>query len=215
MIVLDIETSGLDTGKCGIWQIGAINLETREEFLEEGRIDEEDKVEEGALRVTGKTEEELRNEKKQSQKQLILNFLEWVKNFQTKIIIGQNIGFDMMFMQTKCIRYGIQKELRETIGSKGLDTYTIAQIKHLEKKGNYSLKENGVGDMSLGKVLEFCGLVDNRMELSGTKVVKKGTPHNALEDCKLEAEAFSRLIFGKNLLPEFKEFEIPDYLIKW
>ena len=214
MIVLDIETSGLDTGKCGIWQIGAIDLETREEFLEEGRIDEEDKVEEGALRVTGKTEEELRNEKKQSQKQLILNFLEWVKNFQTKIIIGQNIGFDMMFMQTKCIRYGIQKELRETIGSKGLDTYTIAQIKHLEKKGNYSLKENGVGDMSLGKVLEFCGLVDNRMELSGTKVVKKGTPHNALEDCKLEAEAFSRLIFGKNLLPEFKEFEIPDYLIK-
>ena len=214
MIVLDIETSGLDTGKCGIWQIGAIDLETREEFLEEGRIDEEDKVEEGALRVTGKTEEELRNEKKQSQKQLILNFLEWVKNFQTKIIIGQNIGFDMMFMQTKCIRYGIQKELRETIGSKGLDTYTIAQIKHLEKKGNYSLKENGVGDMSLGKVLEFCGLVDNRMELSGTKVVKKGTPHNALEDCKLEAEAFSRLIYGKNLLPEFKEFEIPDYLIK-
>ena len=214
MIVLDIETSGLDTGKCGIWQIGAIDLETREEFLEEGRIDEEDKVEEGALRVTGKTEEELRNEKKQSQKQLILNFLEWVKNFQTKIIIGQNIGFDMMFMQTKCIRYGIQKEFRETIGSKGLDTYTIAQIKHLEKKGNYSLKENGVGDMSLGKVLEFCGLVDNRMELSGTKVVKKGTPHNALEDCKLEAEAFSRLIYGKNLLPEFKEFEIPDYLIK-
>jgi len=44
MIVLDIETSGLDSVKCGIWQIGAIDLATNEEFLEEARIDDEDIV---------------------------------------------------------------------------------------------------------------------------------------------------------------------------
>ena len=29
-IVMDIETSGLDLVKCGIWQIGAIDLNTME-----------------------------------------------------------------------------------------------------------------------------------------------------------------------------------------
>ena len=33
MILLDIETSGLKFNECGIWQIGAIDLNTKEEFL--------------------------------------------------------------------------------------------------------------------------------------------------------------------------------------
>ncbi|MHB8362686.1 MAG: hypothetical protein ACYDBX_03650, partial [Patescibacteria group bacterium] len=37
-------------------------------------------------------------------------------------------------------------------------------------------------------------------------------PHNGLMGAKMEAEALSRLIYGRNLLPEFKEFEIPEYL---
>ena len=36
-IVMDIETSGLDKVKCGIWQIGAIDLNDNEEFLREGK----------------------------------------------------------------------------------------------------------------------------------------------------------------------------------
>ena len=67
-IVLDLETSGLDKVNCGIWQIGAIDLNNQEEFLEEGRIDDEDVAQEGALRVIGKTEEELRDKNKRSQK---------------------------------------------------------------------------------------------------------------------------------------------------
>ncbi len=216
MIVLDIESSGLDTGKCGIWQIGAIELENPEnQFLEEARIDEEDTVEEGALKVTGKTEDGLRESRKQSQKQLILNFIGWAKTCKDRIIIGQNIGWDLTFLQNKCIRYGIQKELRKTIGFKGLDTYSIAQIKHLEKKGNISLKEDGRGDMGLHKVLEFCGMKDNRMNLDEKdEVEKEGTPHNALEDAKLTAECFSRLINGKNLFPEYSKYEIPEELKK-
>ena len=53
-IVMDLEMSGLNMTKCGIWQIGAIDLNTMEEFLEEGRIDEEDIVEKEALVVIGK-----------------------------------------------------------------------------------------------------------------------------------------------------------------
>ena len=73
---LDIETTGINTGEGGIWQIGAFELENPESyFLQEGRIDDEDKIMEEALKITEKTEEELRDKNKQSQKQLILNFL--------------------------------------------------------------------------------------------------------------------------------------------
>ena len=41
-VVLDIETSGINFEKCGIWQIGAIDLNTGEEFFEDCRIDDED-----------------------------------------------------------------------------------------------------------------------------------------------------------------------------
>lgn len=45
MIVVDIETSGLDFNKCGIWQIGALELENpANTFLEEARIDDEDEI---------------------------------------------------------------------------------------------------------------------------------------------------------------------------
>jgi len=54
--------------------------------------------------------------------------------------------------------------------------------------------------MDLPKILEFVGLRDERKF------------HNALEDCKLEAECFSRIIYGKNLLLEYSDFLIPGYL---
>jgi len=204
MIVLDLEASGADTGKSGIWQIGAIDLENLENtFFEEGRIDDEDSVEEGALKVTGKTEEELRDPNKQSQKQLILNFLKWAETCKIKITIGQNIGWDITFLQNKTIRYNLHEEFRKIIGYKGLDLYAIAQLKHLEIKGAYKTKENGKGNFNLSGVLEFCGIPDNRIKLNGEETIKEGTPHNALEDCKLEGECYSRLMFGKNLFPEY------------
>ena len=76
MIVLDIESSELDTGKCGIWQIGALELENpKNQFFEECKIDDTDIVEEGAMKVTGKTEGEMRSDNKQPQEQLISKFL--------------------------------------------------------------------------------------------------------------------------------------------
>jgi len=68
-IVVDLETSGLDLVKSGIWQIGAVDLNTMEEFFDEARIDDEDEINDGALKVIGKTEEELRDKNKQSQKE--------------------------------------------------------------------------------------------------------------------------------------------------
>jgi len=195
MISLDIESSGLDSGKCGIWQIGAVEIENPEnQFLEEAKIDNEDEITQEALTITGKTEVDLRNKEKQSQKQLILNFLEWAKNCKNKIIIGHNIGWDMAFIQNKCIRYKIMDKFREAIGHRSFDTHTIAQIKYKEKNNEYLIKEEGKSGMNLSKMLNFCELKDDRIQMKAGEVIKKGKPHNALEDDKLTAECFKKLM---------------------
>lgn len=195
MIVLDIETSGLDTGRCGIWQIGALDMETEKEFLEEARIDEEDEIMEEALDLTGKTEKELRSKNRQSQKQLIENFFNWLEKFNERIIAGHNVTWDLTFIQNKCLKYNLRKRFRKLLPNvRAIDLHTLAQLVYRKKKGKFLIKEGRSG-MKLKKVLEFCGIKDERKQSIGEgKISKKGKPHNALEDCKLEAECFKILL---------------------
>jgi len=197
-IVMDIETSGLDKVKCGIWQIGAIDLNNPEEyFLEEGRIDNENIVEPNALKINGKTEEELRNQNKQSQKQMFENFFEWIKKRPMINFLCQNPDFDVGFIEVKAKHY----ELEIPFHYRSFDLHSITQTKYHDLNGVF-LIERGHSSMSLPKILEFCGMNDERKA------------HNALEDCKLTGEAFSRIFYGKNLFPGYSQFEIPEYLIK-
>ncbi len=205
MIVLDIETSGVDFSKCGIWQIGAIDLETGEEFLEEARIDDSDSVlndlqsSQTVFEVTGKTEEQLRDYTKQSQKRLIENFFNWVENKRIKSCICQNPQFDLGFIFTKARKYNLKIKLHY----RALDLHSIAQVKFFEKnrKLNINLEKQRLG-LGLPDILDFCGMKDEREK------------HNALEDCKLTAECFFRLIYGKHLIKDYETFKIPDYLRK-
>jgi DNA polymerase III alpha subunit (gram-positive type) len=137
MIILDIESSGLDSGRAGIWQIGALELENpKNYFLEEGRIDDDDIIEKEALMVIGKTEAELRDKTKQTQKQLILNYLNWAKNIDERITGGHNIGWDVSFIQNKCIRYDLGSQFREVSGQRSIDLHVIAQEEYRKLNGN-------------------------------------------------------------------------------
>jgi len=213
MIILDIETSGLALN-CGIWQIGAINISSQNYFLEEAKIDEEDSVEEGALKVTGKNEEQLRYPGKQTQKKMIINYLDWVGEQREKLFFGQNVGWDITLIQNKTIKYGLHKEFLEIHGQRGNDLHSLVQEKYFEIYGKYLLGKTGKSDFNLGKVSYFCGIPDERINVRGSEVVKEGKIHNALDDCRLEGEILYRLKFGKNLFDEFKRFEIPGYLKK-
>ena len=196
MIVVDIETSGLDPVRCGIWQIGALELENPENtFLEESKIDPEDAIEQEALTVTGKTEQELRNPEKQSQKQLLENFFSWVSKIENKILIAHNAPFDLNFLEIKARKFNI----KVPFGHRSFDLHNIASLKYFQLNGQFLIQE-GKSKMDLSKVLNLCGLQDNR------------EAHNALEDAKLEAECFSRLVYSKPLLEEFKQFPIPENL---
>lgn len=201
-IVLDIEFSGLDLIKCGIWQIGAIDLNTMEEFIDEARIDDEDKIVNikgmiPVLESIGKTEKYLRNPNKQSQKGLLEKFFKWIKKRKLKSFLCQNPQFDFSFLRIKTMKYG----LKIPFGPKCFDLHTIAQKKYYELYGKFLIRKDR-SDMGLKNILNFCGLKDKRLA------------HNALEDCRLTAECFSRLMFGKNLFPKYKKFKIPEVLRK-
>jgi len=207
-IVLDIEASGLEKVKCGIWQIGAIDLNNPNEcFIEEARIDNEDIIsvvgKKPALEVIGKTEEELRDKNKQSQKQLLENFFKWVKERPMKNFLCQNPQFDVAFLEIKAMKYGLKMPFH----FRSFDLHNIAQIRFFDLNGKFLVKEDDEkdihSDMGLTNIIKLCGMEDNRKA------------HNALEDCKLTGECFSRLMFGKNLFPEYAQFEIPEVLRKW
>lgn len=205
MIILDIETSGVDFEKCGIWQIGAIDLDSGEEFVGECRIDNEDQIlddvesSKTVYEVIGKTERELREVNKQSQKELLGKFFLWAKERKIQICICQNPQFDLGFIFSKARKYNLKIEIH----FRAFDLHSIAQMKYFGKEGKFNVdfekKRFGFG---LKEILEFCGLKDER------------TFHNALEDCKLEAECFSRLVYGKNLFPKYAKFPVPEELKK-
>jgi DNA polymerase III epsilon subunit-like protein len=210
MIVLDIETSGLNPEEHGIWQIGAFEIENPNNyFIEEGRIDSEDKIGEGALLVTGKTKEDFLNINKQPQKELLKNFFEWCKNAGIKNCLCQNSQFDLGFVMLKARKYGLEIPLHH----RAFDLHSIAQMKYYSINKRFLLKED-YSAMNLPSILEFCGMKDERRQVGKEGIVVEGKEHNALEDCKLTGECFSRIVFGNNLFEEFNKFEIPGYLKK-
>ena len=210
MIVLDIETSGLNPEENGIWQIGAFEIENPDNyFLEEGRIDDNDKIGEGALLVTGKSREYFLEKNKQTQKNLLISFFEWCKNAKIKNCLCQNPQFDLGFITLKARKYGLEVPFHH----RAFDLHSIAQIKYYQIKEKFLIKEDH-SDMNLPNILSFCGIKDERRHVGENKIIQEGKEHNALEDCKLTGECFSRIVFGRELFDEFKQFEIPVYLRK-
>ncbi len=213
MIVLDIETSGGHPTENGIWQIGAIDLNTMEEFLEEGRIDDEDKIEVEALKVGGKTEEELRDSNKQSQKELLDKFFKWLETRKMKTLLCYLPEFDQGFLRNKARKY-FSADPFWPDSHRPFDLHTIAQIKFFEMNGKFLTKEDNNSDMGLRNILKLCGMEDERRSVKEGKISREGKPHNALEDAKLTAECFSRLVYGKNLFAEYTKFPVPEELKK-
>ena len=196
MIVVDIETSGINFANSGIWQIGAIDSDAPDNFfIGECRIEENDIVMEESLRVNNITEESLRDSTKISQKELLQKFFEWCRGVKIKNFVCQNPQFDYAFIRLKAEKYGLDIPVH----FRCFDLHSIAGMKYLELNKRLLLR-NDYSDMGLPNILNFCGMQDNRKE------------HNALEDARLTAECFNRIMFGKKLLKEYDDYVLPSYL---
>ena len=198
MIIVDIETSGLDPLKHGILEIGAIKFENPEIFYQSySRLDEDDEIDPRALQINGQSEEEAKSFNRPSQKQALIEFFNFITENNDFYIAGENVGsFDFNFIRIRAGKYNLDFPIQ----NRCFDLQTLAQAKFEQVFGK-PLIENGKSILGLSRILKFVGMDDERKE------------HGALEDCRLEAECISRLRFGKNLIAEYAKFPIPQYLV--
>lgn len=96
MIIVDVETSGLVVGVHSILSIGAVYFYNPEEyFYGECKLPEWAEYDEKALKVNGFSLEEIKDKRKQSLDQLLLTFFDWVKNFEERVLAGNNVSFEI------------------------------------------------------------------------------------------------------------------------
>lgn len=197
MIVLDIETTGLDPEVHGIVSIGAIDMnEPDQYFYEECRIREGEKIDENALDVNGFTLDECRDKNKQSTRDLLQHFEAWLDSRSIKMIGGLHVAsFDVPFLNKKSTQVGLRMRLHK----RSIDLHSIAYAK-MQSLGKVVPMTDGWSVMDTDFIHPFCG------------IPKESKPHNALNGAKWEAESIYRLMNGKSLLKEFSRHPVPEYL---
>ena len=195
MIVLDTETTGLNPRKNSIVSIGAVDFfNPSNQFYAECRIWEGAVVDQFALQVNGFTLTQVTDAEKQTVGEAIAKFLAWVKPITDKTIAGQNTSFDRDFLMVAARKFGINWD----IGHRTIDLHSICYAHYLKHRTCPPTKD-GKTSLSLDAILNYVGLP------------AEPVPHIALNGAKLEAECFSRLIFNKPLLEEYKSHPLPNY----
>lgn len=169
MIILDIESSGLNPVIHGMLSLGAVDFDSGQEFYGECFLREGKLADPRALEVNGFTEEQIRDENKMSDLELYLAFIMWVKvNNYVPLLAGQQVGsFDIKFLQE--IHESYFKYDQWIFGHRSVDLHSISFAKY--KKS-----------LSLDEILIHCGLQ------------AESKPHNALNGAKLERDCFKKFL---------------------
>jgi DNA polymerase III epsilon subunit-like protein len=196
MIILDIETTGLDPRKHSLLSIGAVNFANPEEtFYGECRMFDGAEVMEEVLEMNGFSVDSVIDKKKQSPSELINQFVEWLNQFKDQTIAGHNVNSDLGFLRIEAARSNLKYRFSYRI----VDLHTVAYVKRLTDKDIEPLTKDITG-LEIDDIVKLVGIDGDRVAFQ------------ALEDARLEAECFSRLIYGKELFDEYKEYEVPSYL---
>ncbi len=203
-VITDTETGGTTPATDGLGSIGAlIYTDPKRTFYVECRVDKDKKINEGALKVNGFTEAQMRDPNKPSVQEGVRAFVEWIEEYskgqkdKMRVEIGgENPVFDISFIQPVVREIGRDW----TFGYRALDLHSIVsgQLETL----NPEYRDAG----AIGIV------VNTDIAIEYTGLYQRKGPHNALEDAKLEAEALSRALRGKSLIEEYAKIPVPIYL---
>jgi len=199
MIVADMEATGLDHQKHSIVSIGAIEFENpTNQFYMECRPWEGAEIDDEGIAVAGFTREELKDESKPTLEEMITAFYEWTKTCEEKTLMGQNVSSDRQMINAAFGKAGISWNF----AYRNVDLHSIVYFHHMQR-GIPVPQENDRSALNLDVIARYVGIPD-RGEGS----------HNGLWDAKLEAEALGRVLNGKYLLEDFKEYPVPKDLIQ-
>lgn len=197
MVVVDIETSGLNPETYSILSIGAVDFQNPErQFYGECKMWEGALLAHESLAVNGFTEEQIQDPEKKTVDELMVEFKVWLDAITEVTLVGHNVAFDRDFMNIAFRRAGINWRF----ASRTIDTHTLGYADYI-KKGLTLPEKNRHTDITLDTILKHVGLPT------------EAKPHNALSGAKGEAEATSRLLYGTNLLNEFERYPVPEHLL--
>ncbi|MEI6480047.1 MAG: 3'-5' exonuclease [bacterium] len=193
MIVVDVETTGVDPDRHSIVSIGAVDfLHPERRFYEECRIWDGAIISDEALAINGYTREEVTDIKKQSLEEILKKFFMWVEESEGHTIMVLHPIFDLSFLDESAERYHLQLPFPK----RSLDLHSIC-FAHMIKGGLIPPIINKHSAVNSDLIMQYVG------------IPTEPKPHIALNGALYEAEAFSRLLYDKNLLPEFAEYPLP------
>lgn len=193
MIVIDVEASGVSPEKDSLVSVGAVDFTNpKNRFYEECRIWDGAHIENEALAVNGFTREQITDQKKKTDKEVVIAFLAWLEQAKEKTIAGHNPSFDRDFLQATAHRYHINWPLAH----RTIDLHSICYF-DMMKHGVPCPNIHGHSALNLDAVLRYVGIPE------------EPKPHNALTGALVETEAFGRLFYEKPFLPEFTKYPMP------
>jgi len=194
MLIVDVEASGTEAKKHSIVSVGALDLANPgNRFYEECRVWDGAHIMDEALAVNGFTKAQITDPKKQSEGDLIHAFLHWSESVPERTLAGQNVSFDRDFLKAAAERAG---HTEWPFAYRTIDTHTLAYM-HMVEHGIQPPVALRRSALNLDAVLNYCGIPE------------EPSPHNALTGALSHAEVIARLLYGRKLLPEFDQFEIP------
>jgi DNA polymerase III epsilon subunit-like protein len=195
MIVIDIEASGTNYEKHSILSLGALDFNdpTNRLYLE-CRIWDGAHIDPEAIAVCGFTEEQARDSSKQTEAQLIAQFMTWADGIEDQTFAGQNVSFDRDFVRVACERAGYNYPFAH----RTIDTHTLAYMHHVLHGKEIPIDKRHSA-LNLDAILNYVG------------IPAEPEPHNALTGALVHAEVISRLLYNKPLLPEFAAYPMPGF----
>jgi DNA polymerase III epsilon subunit-like protein len=194
MIVLDVEASGTESFKHSMVSLGALDLKNPDNrFYMECRVWDGAHIMPEALKVNGFTHEQITDASKPSEADVTHAFLQWSGGVEERTLAGQNVSFDRDFLKHAAERAG---HTEWPFAFRTIDTHTLCYM-HMINRGMQPPVQHRRSALNLDAVLNYCGIPEEPQ------------PHNALTGALSHAEVIARLLYGRKLLPEFSQFEIP------
>jgi DNA polymerase III epsilon subunit-like protein len=195
MLVIDVESTGVDSEKHSILSLGALDLNNpSNQFYDECRAWDGAHIDDEALKVNGFSRAEAADSAKKSEAELVKAFNAWAKDLKDWTFAGQNPSFDRNFVIAACRR----AHYDFPFAHRTIDTHTLAYM-HMVKRGLMPPfdKEKHRTSLNLDAILEYVG------------IPAEPQPHNALTGALCHAEVIARLLYDKMLLSDFDMYPIP------
>ncbi len=193
MLVIDIESSGVDSKVHGILSIGGVDyLNPERRFYGECRLWKDAHIMDDSLEVNGFSRESVWDLSKQSEESLIRDFIDWFSKSENHNLAGQNPHFDLSFLIECCLRNKVEIPFARRL----IDLHSVA-IFHMLQSGVEVPSDKGRSNVNSDLIMRYVGIPE------------EPHPHNALNGAIWEAEAFSRFFNGVYLFKQFESYPVP------